>query len=58
MNLSRWTNQDTTLDLRTLVEIEIAVNLFRQVLINWNSSYKVMDKFTIISIFVRLDLKQ
>jgi len=40
VNLSRWINQNTALDLRTLTEIEIAVNLsIKQISIGWNSSY-------------------
>ena len=56
MNLSRWANQDTALDLCTLMEIEMTVNLsIRRVSTGWNLPYcEVMDKFTAISIFVRL----
>ena len=59
MDLSRWTNQATPLNLHTLMEIAINLST-RRVSTGWNSPYcEIMDKFTVISISVKLrNLKQ
>ena len=59
MDLSRWTNQATALNLHTLMEIAINLST-RRVSTGWNSPYcEIMDKFTVISISVKLrNLKQ
>ena len=53
MNLSRWANQDTALDLRTITEIEIAINLsVRRV-----SIYLIVRLWISIVIFIFISLR-